>query len=166
MKIARVIDNAVVEVREGDLSLVPIHKRMHWRLVVEQPPVYSATIENVYATGWQITDTEAIRQYTVTPIPRERLIQRIKDEAQRRIIILCGAVDFNSCIVRQLNMLKRVGQLNNKLAKRQTLTQDEETEAAKLEALAQSIDHLRARSNELEALDPIPADYADDVRWQ
>lgn len=91
---------------------------------------------------------------------------QIKQEAQRRIIALTGAADFNTCIVKQLNALMRVGELNNKLALGGTLTELEFAEATSLQSLADTIKELRAISDEIEALDPIPDDYASDERWE
>ncbi|WBT40171.1 hypothetical protein [Hyphomicrobium sp. DMF-1] len=87
----------------------------------------------------------------------------IRAEAQRRIIALTGASDLQSCLIKQLNAQMRATELVNKRAFGVALTTDEENEAVSLQALADGIKSIRARSNELEA-DP-PADYTDNSHW-
>ena len=87
----------------------------------------------------------------------------VRAEAQRRIIALYGASSFDACVVRQLNALMRATELTNKAARGVALTADEQSEAAALQAKADAVKAIRARSNELDA-NP-PADYRDDSRW-
>jgi len=89
----------------------------------------------------------------------------IKAEAQRRIIALTGAADLNGCLVKQLNATMRANELNDKRIGGAQLTEDEEAEAAGLRALAAGIKAIRARSDAIEALSPIPADFDADQRW-
>jgi hypothetical protein len=87
----------------------------------------------------------------------------VRNEAQRRIIALTGASSFNECVVKQLNALTRATELANKKASGLSLSAPEEAEAAALQALADSIKGIRAKSNAME-VNP-PADYANDSRW-
>lgn len=88
----------------------------------------------------------------------------VRAEAQRRIIALTGAADFNGCIVKQLNASMRATELTNKRAMGSGWTPEEAAEAAALQALATAIKAIRSRSN---AMEPSPPDdYADDARWQ
>jgi hypothetical protein len=87
----------------------------------------------------------------------------VRAEAQRRIIALTGGGDLQSCIIKQLNAQMRATELVNKRALGDVLSSEELAEAAALQALADGIKRIRARSNELEA-DP-PSDYADDSHW-
>lgn len=89
----------------------------------------------------------------------------VKAEAQRRIIVLTGATSLESCIVKQLNANMRANELNNKRVSGETLTQQEEDEAQALRDLALAIKLIRAKSNDLEAMSPIPADYAANIYW-
>lgn len=89
----------------------------------------------------------------------------VKAEAQRRIIAATGAADLQACLIKQLNALMRATELTNKKASGQVLTLAEATEAASLETLAATIKRIRSRSNDIEAMTPIPADYAADARW-
>lgn len=96
---------------------------------------------------------------------RAALQAAVKAEAQRRIIMLTGVSDLPSCLIKQLNANMRAAELNDKRVSGAELTEDEEVEAAALRALAASIKHIRARSDEIEAMEPIPPDYMDDAYW-
>lgn len=151
MEYARVEGETIIERRE--IASIPPHKAYIWRPVVYEGdgPLSDIVIE-----------AEQVRVVrTVPPITAAQ----VKAEAQRRIILMTGAPDFNSCIVKQLNALMRVGELNNKLAMGDTLTEAEAVEAVALQAMANAIKAVRASSNTIEALSPIPADYADNARW-
>lgn len=89
----------------------------------------------------------------------------VKAEAQRRIIVLTGAADLQSCLIKQLNANMRANELNDKRVSGGELTPEEEAEAAALRALAGGIKAIRARSNEIEAMSPIPADFTADGYW-
>lgn len=165
MSIARIENGAVVEVRSIGIDDVPAHKRGAWRTVIDIPPDFDPRIEGRALDGWQITETEALRQYTVTPHARSMMIQAVKAEAQRRIIAATGATDIMSCLTKQMNAQMRGAELINIKASGGTLTADQQAEATALQALADAIKAIRAKSNAIEALDPIPADYAADARW-
>jgi hypothetical protein len=96
---------------------------------------------------------------------REMMIVKVKDEAQRRIIALTGADDLTATMIKQLNASMRATEFNNKLATGGTLTTEEQAEATALQALADAIKAIRAASNVLEAMDPIPSDYDDNSNW-
>ena len=92
-------------------------------------------------------------------------VANVKAEAQRRIVVLTGAVDFNGCMVKQMNALMLAIEIVNKKASGGTLTPDEEATAAALTGMAGSIRDIRVASNVIEALGEIPLDYAADARW-
>lgn len=87
----------------------------------------------------------------------------VRAEAQRRIIALCGARDFSGCLIKQLNAAMRATELVNKRASGGTLTDAETVEAAALQAMADGIKAIRAKSNILEV--SMPPDFAADVHW-
>jgi len=93
-------------------------------------------------------------------------VRSVKDEAQRRIIARTGASDFQSCITKQLNAQMRALELTRKQVSGETLSGAEVAEAAALQALADDIKALRGCSNALEAMTPIPDDFADDAHWE
>jgi len=106
-----------------------------------------------------------VRRWTVTRRPIHEQVAAIKAGCQRRIIALTGAVDIINCIIKQSNANMRANELNDKRINGGTLTEAEAVEATALRNLAVAIKALRARSNDIEALDPIPLDYAADARW-
>ncbi len=96
-------------------------------------------------------------------VPPAPTPEAIRAEAQRRIMVLCGASDLNACITKQLNAQMRDAELTKTIAAGGTLTQAEQAEAAALAALAAGIKSIRARSNAIEAAPP--EDWTDDARW-
>ncbi len=165
MAIARIENGAVAEVRNIDLVDVPMHKRVDWRVVVDQPPVVDIRISSSVATGWNIGASEVTRVYDVVPHDRAIQIQSVKAECQRRIIAATGVTDLLNCLVKQMNMQMRAAEIINIKASGGVLTEQQVAEAAALQAIADRIKALRARSNEIEAINPIPSDFASDARW-
>lgn len=92
-------------------------------------------------------------------------VEDVKMEAERRIIVLCGASDLQKALVKQMNMNMRASQLNDIRHDRE-LTPSEKTEAEALKAFAQCVSQIRSASNEIEAMSIIPNDYRDDARWE
>ena len=100
-----------------------------------------------------------IQPYLAPPVTADR----VRAEAQRRIIILTGASDLNSCVIKQLNALMRVGEINDKQARGEALTPQEQAEAVALRNMAAMVKAIRAASNVMEP-NP-PADYTSNARW-
>ncbi len=92
---------------------------------------------------------------------------QVKREAQRRIALLVGVEgdNFNAMIIKELNALMRAVELNNKIAEGGTLTAEEEAEKRALAGLSAAIKVIRAKSNEIELMDPLPSDETDDALW-
>ena len=89
----------------------------------------------------------------------------VKNEAQRRINALFGAADLNTSLVKQSNAQMRAIELTNILHQR-AHTSEEATEAAALQDIADAVKVIRAKSDEIEAMNPIPSDYAtNDSYW-
>lgn len=84
--------------------------------------------------------------------------QDVKDEARRRILAVYP--DW-----KQANMTARGVELIQKLAQGGAWTQDEEAEAAALEDAWSWIKSVRAASDAIEALSPLPRDYSAETRW-
>ena len=97
--------------------------------------------------------------------PSALTAQDVKAECQRRIIALTGVTDLLNCLVKQMNMQMRAAEIINIKASGGVLTEQQVAEAAALQAIADRIKALRARSNEIEAINPIPSDFASDARW-
>lgn len=90
-------------------------------------------------------------------------IEEIKGEAQRRIIALFEAPDFQASATKQMNTLKRATALLYKQGSGGGLTADELAEMASLNQLGEKIDAIRAASNELETT--LPDNFTDDQYW-
>jgi hypothetical protein len=107
------------------------------------------------------TEVAAIELATIVPDPVDPSpnVSDVKKEAQRRIIALTGATTFDGAIVKQMNASMRATELND-IRHDRVLTAEEQVEADALRALASAIKSIRAKSNEIEAMDPIPDDYA------
>jgi hypothetical protein len=131
-------------------------KELGWLLVVEDQSGFDAGIHD--HTGWTHTvgdgDVTAIRQYVTKPAPTA---DYVRAEARRRIIAVYPGWA-------QANMTARAVELVKTLSTG-TLTADEQTELAALEGAWAWIKSVRASSNTLEVMSPIPADYTADQRW-
>lgn len=95
-----------------------------------------------------------------TPAPTD---DDVRTEASRRMQHLVGARNAAHLDIilsngtREAVRLLRIGATN--------WTPEESARAAMLEAVDTQIEAIRAASNVVEAMTPIPADYADDSRW-
>lgn len=102
--------------------------------------------------------------------PKSVTAYDVKYEAQRRIIALTGKTNLIDCMIKQSNANMRANKLNDKrLLAIETgsapLTQSEVDEAEALRNFNLMIEHIREKSNEIEAMVPIPADFAQDSYW-
>lgn len=89
----------------------------------------------------------------------------VKAEAQRRIITLTGTTSLIDCMIKQSNANMRANELNDKRIRGEILSDTETAEAQALRALAATIKAIRAKSNEIEAMSPIPSDLSNDGLW-
>ena len=90
----------------------------------------------------------------------------VRAEAQRRMMRLLGARSPEHLQVLISNGLRRgMELLRKRLDPAQGLTPEEEAEAQRLERMNAAIDAIRAASDSLEAMNPIPADFAADGHW-
>ncbi len=83
---------------------------------------------------------------------------QIKTEAYRRIVAI--APEW-----KQRNMTAAGVAMLSKLIDGGTLTAEELAAKAEYFDIWTQIDAIRSKSNEIEALDPIPVDYTDDIYW-
>ena len=156
------VENGVVVERREITDPIPETKAHLWRLIVDPGPPAVAAGEVAAVSEAESGDTWQV-SYTVNKLPDAELRARIKAEAQRRIIALTGASDFNSCMTKQLNAVMRATELTNKKASGGTLTDAENAEAAALAGLATAIKAIRSKSDALEV--SLPADYTNDSHW-
>jgi hypothetical protein len=89
-------------------------------------------------------------------LPPPPTADMVKQEAGRRILAI--APEW-----RQINMLARAAELLRIGEPNWTLLQ--QAEVAAMDAAWADIEAIRAKSNAIEAMDPIPSDYAADKYW-
>lgn len=164
MTIARIENGEIVEQRDIDLADVPEHKRGAWLPVEGDPPAVNR-IQYLGGPALVVEAKRVLREWTVHTRRRVDQIAMIKAEAQRRILALTGSSDIITGLIKQSNAHMRSSIINDKRLRGEALTEAEEAEAATLRAVAAAVAAIRARSNEIEAIDPIPDDYDDDKRW-
>jgi len=80
----------------------------------------------------------------------------VKQEASRRIVAIASEWQQRNMLARSAELL-RIGEAN--------LNAAEQADLVAIEAIWTTIKGLRAKSNVLEAMDPIPPDYTDDKYW-
>lgn len=121
---------------------------------VETQPTIDARYQRLVQGS--ITDTNGVltRGWIIENI--EPTIEKIKSEAQRRILHILPEW-------KQRNLTARAAELAIKGVQNWSL--EEQTEIAAGQALWDQIKAIRAKSNALEAMNPIPVDYADDKYW-
>lgn len=113
------------------------------------------------------------REDVIIEIDRVRIVRSfpppsisdVRNEAQRRIIELMGARDFEHCLIKQLNANARAVALTDKRVLGEPLTSEEQAEAQALRSMKTAIDAIRAKSNILEGMEPVPSDYTSDHHW-
>ena len=112
-----------------------------------------------------VSNGKAVLQWTVARRSLDEQKAAVKDEAQRRIIALTGKTNLQDCMIKQFNALMRAGGITDKRVSGEVLTAEEEAEADALRGLAVRVKAIRAASNVIEAMDPIPSDYTDGKYW-
>lgn len=90
------------------------------------------------------------------PPPPPITTDMVKQEAGRRILAIAPEWQQRNMLARVAELL-RIGEAN--------LNAAEQAELAAIEAIWTTIKGLRAKSNALEAINPIPLDYTDDKYW-
>jgi hypothetical protein len=140
-------------------------KGLRWLAVDDAlAPAHVAALETV--TPSYVVGVNAVtRQWAKARRSLDDQKAAVKAEAQRRIIALTGRMALMDCMIKQSNANMRANELNDKRVSGGTLTAGEETEATALRNLATAIKAIRAASDGVELLDPIPLDYADNQYW-
>lgn len=106
-------------------------------------------------TGEETEVLEDLRTPEPDP-PRDVMIRMVKREAQRRILAIVPAWKQRNLLA-QATILAKKGEAN--------WTAQEQAAWAAGEAIWTQVAAIRAASDVIEALDPIPTDFDDDARW-
>ena len=94
---------------------------------------------------------------------RAERLAGVRAEAKRRMIVLTGARDAAHLDILISNGNREAIRLLRKGA--ENWTAEEAARAAALEQFDEGIEAIRAASNALEPMDPIPADFTADNHW-
>ena len=133
-------------------------KAKGWLPVTGTAPTPNAHTQKVSGpTGCNVGDqidpeAESVQcQWTVSLLSDAVVIGKIKTEAQKRILALWGAGNFEHATAKQLNAFARVCELLEILAGGGSLNSGEQTELDSAKALRASTKAIRDYSNTLEA---------------
>ena len=105
----------------------------------------------------------AVEPY-VAPLPPPPTVEDVRAEASRRMQHVVGARDAAHLQIVIANASREAIRLLRVTADR-PWTEGEVARAAALEAADAAIEAIRAASNVLEAMDPVPADFATSAIW-
>lgn len=155
---ARIENDQIIERREFAPGAIPQHKAHLWRPVEGEQPTYDTFLQSTSGPTETIEAGRVLRTWTVQDIAADALKERVKFEARRRI--LARYPDW-----KQVNMTARGVALQDAWRLNSTWTDAEAAEAAALQSAWAWIKAVRAASDAIEAINPIPADYATDARW-
>lgn len=133
---------------------IPVKQGHRW-LPIETVVTYVESPLLQAQTTTVIEDTRCLRRVDGIRRPEAEQKALVKLEARRRIVDRYP--DW-----KQTNMIARSVELVKKGA---ALTPDEVTETEQLEAVWAWIKAVRATSDAIEQMAPIPLDYNDDARW-
>ena len=97
-----------------------------------------------------------------TPPPT---VDDVRVEAARRMRELVGARDDRHLDIIITNGLREAARLLRKEVEGEELTPEEQERKQRLQDIDSMLEAIRAASNALEAMEPIPADYTDDKYW-
>jgi len=92
-------------------------------------------------------------------------VEDVRAEAQRRMMALVGARDAAHLEIIITNGLREASRLLQKEVDGVSLSADEQARKVALTQIDAAFEAIRAASNVLEAMSPVPADYADDRYW-
>lgn len=106
----------------------------------------------VYKRG-QVVEVPDWPSFAPPPPPTTDMV---KQEASRRILTFAPDYKQRNMLARSAELL-RIGEAN--------LTQEQRDEVLAIERVWETIQMIRTRSDAIEAMDPIPSDYAADKYW-
>lgn len=130
----------------------PTYNEATQRIVRQQPQL----INNQWVIKWVVADKTEEEQIQY----REKQVRNIKAEASRRIISIVPEWKQRNIIARGLEIARKMIRNGPN-----TLSPEEEAEEAAISALWTEVKRLRTVSDQLEAMDPLPQDFADDKYW-
>lgn len=144
-----------------------VQTKSGWRWLPVQETAKPDCVEGLERATFEyvLSGNTVQKQWTVARAPVEDQKAAVKAEAQRRIIALTGQTDLIACMIKQSNANMRANELTDKRVSGGTLTPAEEAEASALRNFAAALKAIRAASNTIEAMEPIPTDYCSNTHW-
>ena len=124
-------------------------------------PAQSDLINDDWVECQKREDGTYARSYNLdgTPEPDpEPTVNQIKAEAGKRIVAICPEWQQRNYIATSLTF-------TDMIQDGETLTAEQETQRSEIKALWTTIQGIRTKSDEIEAMTPIPADFKDDSYW-
>ncbi len=112
-----------------------------------------------------IGDGFYLREADLAAWRRQEALAAVRAEAARRMRALVNARDDRHLDIIISNGLREAARLLRKEVDGEALTAEEQARKAELRQIDAALEAIRAASNALEAMDPIPADYTDDKWW-
>lgn len=155
MRYARVEDNKIVEYRDFADGEIPTHKAHLWKIVEEILPIYNPFYQISFGPEVVIEEDKVRFVYTVEDKDPVELKYLVKAEAENRILSKYPLWRQNNLLVEKIELVSKP-----------VLTEEEQAALDAINSQLQEIDKIRACSDILEAMIPIPEDYRDNKYWQ
>ena len=157
---AKVVDGVIVarERKENPTSTPASDGGPTWRPIIDELPDHNPVIEYLNGPQEVIEPSRVVQRWTKHARPRNEMIGIVKAAARERIIAHYPEW-------KQANMTARAVELTRALVENGSWTFGEQTEVAAIDAVWDWIKSVRAASDAIEALDPIPADFNHPSRW-
>jgi hypothetical protein len=157
-RFALIADGAIKRISDYPEKPDPNPAKGYTWLPVENTPAPDVILKlEGLSFEYVIERDKVVQRWTVTRKPIEQQLQAVKDEARRRI--LARYPDW-----RQANMTARGVELVHAKTRKEW-TPEEQAEADALQAAWDWVKAVRAASDVIEALQPIPVDFRDDKHW-
>ena len=166
---ARVEDGQIVERREFAPGAIPAHKAHLWKPIEGDAPSYDTFRQSLSTPTETIEADRVLRTWVVSDVSTDNLRNMVKAEARRRILTRFPDWKQSNMIARSAELARIQSGLmrdaNGELVATRTLTSEELAEEQAINLAWAWIKAVRAASDSIELINPIPSDYASDARW-
>ena len=154
-------DKGKVRLENGDVLQPPragITRGNDKIVIVDEKAVYSNTTNNVEkTTTYDVLVTKVNR--VTTYVDKTVNVDDVKIEANDRIINIMSEHTQRNSMAWTIEMITMYG------SDRSNWPTESQTKQNELDAAWQQINYIRQKSNEIEQLNPIPANFKDDSYW-
>lgn len=154
-KYGRVEDGQVIEYRDFADGEIPAHKAHLWKIVEDVVPEHDEFHHILTGPILDIQEDKLVFVYTLFPRPLNEMKRLVKEEAERRILKDYPLWKQNNMLIDKINILGK-----------EVKTSEDLQLLADIEAGLQKINYIREKSNQIEAMQPIPSDYMIEDYWE